>query len=194
MPKLSLGNAIIAMVIVGAIALIVMLVSSMVSREPGALDSFARGEMREFRTVSQPPDQPLVTLVTYDGEELTLADRRGKIVLVNFWATWCAPCIIEMPYLNELQGLYGSDDFEVVTISMDQRFDEAEDFFVENELNNLTLYHDASLTSAFIAGARGLPLTVLYDRNGGEIGRLDGEADWSSDEAHRLIEAALERY
>lgn len=194
MPKLSLGNAIIAMVIAGAIALIVMLVSSMTSQESGALDSFARGEMRDFRTVSQAPNQPLLTLTTRDGEQLTLGDRRGKILLVNFWATWCAPCVIEMPYLNELQGRYGSDDFEVVTISMDQRFDEAEDFFAENALNNLTLYHDPSVSAAFAAGARGLPLTILYDRNGGEIGRLNGEADWSSQDAHRLIEAALERY
>ncbi|HCR64977.1 MAG TPA: TlpA family protein disulfide reductase, partial [Oceanicaulis sp.] len=76
--------------------------------------------MSKFRTVPEAPEQPRNTLITGEGDEITLADMRGKILLVNFWATWCAPCVVEMPYLNELQGAYGSDDFEVVTISMDR--------------------------------------------------------------------------
>lgn len=194
MPELKLKHAIMAMLGLGAIAVAVTLASALISTSHGPLDSFARGEMSGFRTVSDAPEQPRARLLTRGGEEITLADKRGKVLLVNFWATWCAPCVVEMPYLDTLQARYGSDDFEVVAISMDQRFEDAERFYAENELNNLGLYHDQSFRSAFAAGARGLPLTVLYDRNGLEIGRMDGEAEWASEDAFTLIEAALERY
>ena len=102
-----------------------------------------------------------------------------------------------MPYLDALQGRYGSDAFEVVTISMDRRIEEPLAFFEEYELENLNFYFDPGMSIAFgVMGSanRGLPLTILYDRNGQEIGRLAGEAEWDSPEAHALIEAALERY
>jgi thiol-disulfide isomerase/thioredoxin len=194
MPELKVKHAIMAMLAIGAIAVIVTLFSALIASTPGPMDSFARGTMSEFRTVSGAPEQPRAALLTGDGEELTLADKRGKVLLVNFWATWCAPCVVEMPYLDQLQARYGSEDFEVVAISMDERIEDAERFYAENGLEHLGLYHDQTFRSAFAAGARGLPLTVLYDRQGGEIGRLDGDAEWASDEAFALIEAAIERY
>ena len=194
MPELKIKHAIMAMLALGAIAVIVTLFSALITSNPGPLDSFARGTMSEFRTVSDPPQQPGAALLTGEGEEITLADKRGKVLLVNFWATWCAPCVVEMPYLDEVQARYGSEDFEVVAISMDQRIEDAERFYAQNELTHLGLYHDQSFNSAFAAGARGLPLTVLYDRQGGEIGRLDGDAQWASEDAFALIEAAIERY
>ena len=194
MPELKIKHAIMAMLALGAIAVIVTLFSALITSNPGPLDSFARGTMSEFRTVSDPPQQPGAALLTGEGEEITLADKRGKVLLVNFWATWCAPCVVEMPYLDEVQARYGSEDFEVVAISMDQRIEDAERFYAQNDLTHLGLYHDQSFNSAFAAGARGLPLTVLYDRQGGEIGRLDGDAEWASEDAFALIEAAIERY
>ena len=194
MPELKVKHAIMAMLAIGAIAVIVTLFSALITSTPGPMDSFARGAMSDFRTVSDPPQQPGATLLTGEGEEITLADKRGKVLLVNFWATWCAPCVVEMPYLDEVQARYGSDAFEVVAISMDRTLDDAERFYAENGLDHLGLYHDQSFNSAFAAGARGLPLTVLYDRQGGEIGRLDGDAEWASEEAFALIEAAIERY
>lgn len=194
MPELKVKHAIMAMLAIGAIAVIVTLFSALIASTPGPMDSFARGAMSEFRTVSDPPRQPGATLLTGEGEEITLADRRGKVLLVNFWATWCAPCVVEMPYLDELQARYGSNGFEVVAISMDRTIGDAERFYAENGLEHLAIYHDQSFNSAFAAGARGLPLTVLYDRQGGEIGRLDGDAEWASEDAFALIEAALERY
>ncbi len=194
MPELKIKHAIMAMLALGAIAVIVTLFSALITSNPGPLDSFARGTMSEFRTVSDPPQQPGAALLTGEGEEITLADKRGKVLLVNFWATWCAPCVVEMPYLDEVQARYGSEDFEVVAISMDQRIEDAERFYAQNDLTHLGLYHDQSFNSAFAAGARGLPLTVLYDRQGGEIGRLDGDAQWASEDAFALIEAAIERY
>lgn len=194
MPELKVKHAIMAMLALGAIAVIVTLFSALISSTPGPLDTFARGTMSDFRSVSEAPEQPRATLLTGEGEEITLADKRGKVLLVNFWATWCAPCVVEMPYLDALQARYGSDDFEVVAISMDQRIEDAAEFYERNGLENLALYHDQSFRSAFAAGARGLPLTVLYDRQGAEIGRLDGDAEWASEDAFALIEAALERY
>lgn len=191
---LTVKNGIIAAALIGLGAIVYVIISALVSSESGPLDSFATGTMGDFRTVSDAPDQPLTTILTEDGRELTLADKRGKVVLVNFWATWCAPCVVEMPALDALQARYGSDQFEVVAISMDRTIDEAGDFYREHGLTNLALYHDQSFSAAMTAGARGLPLTVLYDRNGGEIGRLDGDAEWASEDAFALIEAALERY
>lgn len=191
---LTVKNGIIAAVLVGVAGILYVITSALVSSESGPLDSFAVGEMSGFRTVSDAPEQPLTALLTGDGREITLADKRGKIVLVNFWATWCAPCVVEMPYLNELQARYGSDEFEVVAISMDRTIEEARDFYARHALNDLALYHDQSFRAAMAAGARGLPLTVLYDRTGAEIGRLDGDAQWASEDAFALIEAALERY
>ena len=193
----SLKTSILAVGALGALGVLYVIFSSFVSSSHGPLDSFARGEMAAFRTVPTPPDQPLNTLITGDGSEITLADKRGKVVLVNFWATWCAPCVVEMPYLNELQGRYGSDEFEVITISMDRRIEEPRAFLEQHELDNLELYFDPGMSIAFnVMGSanRGLPLTILYDRNGQELGRVAGEAAWASDDAFALIEAAIERY
>jgi len=193
----SLKTSILAVGALGALGVLYVILGSFVSSSQGPLDSFARGEMAAFRTVPTPPDQPLNTLITGDGSEITLADKRGKVVLVNFWATWCAPCVVEMPYLNELQGRYGSDAFEVITISMDRRIEDPRAFLEQHELDNLELYFDPGMSIAFnVMGSanRGLPLTILYDRNGRELGRVAGEAAWASNDAFALIEAAIERY
>lgn len=196
-PKPTLGNAITGMFVIGLLGIVYVIGAALVTSEPGEMDAYAVGTMAEFQSVSEPPAQPLDELRTGSGDTITLADKRGKVTLVNFWATWCAPCVIEMPYLNELQRRYGSDEFEVITISMDRTYEEAERFFIENELTSLELYFDPSMSMAFnVMGTtgRGLPLTILYDRYGREIGRMSGEAEWASAEAFALIEAAIERY
>lgn len=192
--KPSLKTGILVVGGIGALGILYVILSALVSSTDGPMDSFAVGEMSAFRTVDEPPDQPLTALATADGERITLADKRGKVILVNFWATWCAPCVVEMPYLDTLQARYGSDEFEVVAISMDRTIDEAAQFYQDNGLTHLALYHDQSFRAAMVAGARGLPLSVLYDRTGAEIGRLDGDAAWASEDAFALIEAAIERY
>ncbi len=194
LPNLTLGRAIYATIIVGLLGVVYVIGSALVTTQRGPFDALAVGEMADFRTIYEPPAQPLKPLRMANGETTTLASKRGKITLVNFWATWCAPCIIEMPYLNTLQARYGSDAFEVVTISMDRTQADAERFLEENQLNQLPLYFDPSMSIAFDVTRRGLPTTVLYDRNGEELGRLEGEANWASDEAFALIEAAIERY
>lgn len=189
-----LKTAITTAVLVGAFAILYVIFGALVSSEPGPMDTFARGEMRQFRTLDEPPTQPSMELTTGGGETIRLAEKKGKVLLVNFWATWCAPCVEEMPALDALQARYGGSQFEVVAVSMDQTFADARDFYTEHDLPHLALYHDPSLTAAFAARAPGLPVSVLYDRNGLEVGRLQGAADWASEDAFTLIKAAIERY
>ena len=194
MKALSIKNAILFMLLIGLVYGTYVLGSSILGRAYSPFDSFAVGAMSKFETLNQAPAQPNLPITLSDGREITLADRHGKVVLVNYWATWCAPCVVEMPMLNELQRQLGSDDFEVMAISMDTTLQAAEEFYIEHELDELTLYHDAQFRMAMLAGARGLPLTVLYDPYGEELGRLNGEADWASPEALALMQAAIDRY
>lgn len=194
-PQLKLSHAIMAMIVIGVGAAIWTIGGAFFSGPaPATLSSFTIGEMGAFRSVIGAPAQPRGAILTAGRDEITLVDKRGKVVLVNFWATWCPPCVVEMPALDALQARLGSDDFEVVAISMDRRIEDAEAFYAERALEHLALYFDPNMNMGFAAGARGLPLSVLYDRNGIEIGRLDGDADWASPEAIALIEAAIARF
>ena len=178
----------------GLVGLVYVLLSATGERSEDPLGSFAVGDVSHFKSVANPPSQSLNTLTLNDGSTITLADKRGQVILVNYWATWCGPCILEMPSLNDLQTRYGSDDFEVVTISMDNTIEQAATFFEDNDLDALTLYHGFDLGSVQRLGVRGLPVSILYDRNSYEIGRVEREADWSSPDAQALISAAIERY
>ena len=122
----------------------------------------------------------------------SLADWKGRVVLVNLWATWCGPCREEMPALAELQRQLGSEDFEVVAISLDRQGAEvARPFLEEVGAEALELYLDPSTKVLAEFRAVGLPASILVDRSGREVGRMFGPADWASPEAFRLIRAAL---
>jgi thiol-disulfide isomerase/thioredoxin len=126
------------------------------------------------------------------GKPVKLSDFKGKVVLVNLWATWCAPCRKEMPDLAKLQKELGSDQFEVVAISVDRKGVEASSAFLkETGAENLKLYVEPTIEILNQLQAIGLPATLLIDRQGREIGRLLGPAAWSGPEAYALINAAL---
>jgi thiol-disulfide isomerase/thioredoxin len=127
-----------------------------------------------------------------DGGEKTLADYEGKHVLVNFWATWCAPCRKEMPMLSELQAELGGDKFEVVTIAAGRNTPAGiEKFFKDAKIDNLPRYQDPKQALASQLGIFGLPITIILDPNGKEIARLRGDADWASDSAKAIIAQLL---
>jgi thiol-disulfide isomerase/thioredoxin len=152
----------------------------------------ATGSLTAF--VVKPTRQPVADLAFTDtsGNPRSLSAWRGRIVLVNLWATWCGPCRKEMPSLAALQRSLGSKDFEVVAISLDRKGkDVAAPFLAENQAADLVLYLDPSSESLDRLKAVGLPVSVLIDRDGNEIGRLLGPADWATPEAAALIKAAI---
>jgi thiol-disulfide isomerase/thioredoxin len=124
------------------------------------------------------------------GADKTLGDFKGRVILLNLWATWCAPCRKEMPDLARLQREMGGPDFEVVALSLDIKGAEASSAFLkETGADNLALYTDTTSASLAALQALGLPATILIDRQGLEAGRLLGPANWASDEAKALVRA-----
>ena len=128
-----------------------------------------------------------------DKGEATLADFRGKYILLNFWATWCAPCRKEMPQLSALQKEFGGKTFEVVTIATGRNSPTGiVKFFEEIGIDNLPRHQDPKQALASQMGVFGLPISVLIDPEGREIARLRGDADWYSDSARAVIKAILD--
>jgi thiol-disulfide isomerase/thioredoxin len=145
--------------------------------------------------VKHPAPKDIATFGFNDGAGVAkdLSAWKGKVVLLNLWATWCAPCRKEMPELSKLQKLMGSADFEVVAISEDLKGPEASAAFLkESGADSLALYTDQKATALAAVQSVGLPTTLLIGRDGKEIGRLLGPADWASPEAQNLVKAALD--
>jgi thiol-disulfide isomerase/thioredoxin len=140
----------------------------------------------------QPLDLPEFTFADADGKPKSLADFRGKIVLLNIWATWCVPCREEMPALDALETKLGGKDFAVLAVNIDKGgADKAAAFLKETGATHLALYTDPSGKLFSTLKAVGMPTTLIIDRNGKEIARLVGPADWASPEAIAVIEAAI---
>jgi thiol-disulfide isomerase/thioredoxin len=158
---------------------------------PGA-NALSQGQMAAFVFRKTPEELPEVKFQDAAGKERTLADWRGKVVLLNLWATWCLPCRKEMPALDRLQRELGSDRFEVVALSVDRTgLAGARKFLDETKVEKLALYADGTARMANTLRAAGLPATLLIDRDGREVGRLLGPAEWDGEDAKRLIRWAL---
>ncbi|MEG9861635.1 MAG: TlpA disulfide reductase family protein [Parvularculales bacterium] len=158
----------------------------------GNLGSYAHGAMANFVPVEEDVKPAVAPFVGGDGETLTLADFKGQVVLVNLWATWCAPCREEMPSLDRLQQHLDSEDFSVVAIASDRGgVEAARTFLAEIDANTLGVYVDSTARIGPALGSFGLPASLLLGRDGRELGRLAGPAEWDSDEAIALIRAAL---
>lgn len=128
-----------------------------------------------------------------DAGQATLADYAGKYVLVNFWATWCAPCRKEMPQLNTLQKEFGGEDFEVLTIATGRNSPQGiRKFFEEAGVDSLPRHQDPKQALASQMGIFGLPISVIIDPQGKEIARLRGDAEWDSESAKSIIKALIE--
>lgn len=127
-----------------------------------------------------------------NGQAHSLADLRGRSLVVNFWATWCAPCRKEMPTLDRLQGRLGGPDFQVVTLSLDRGSPERVSRFLTEIGNaNLTVYLVDPMAARTSLGVFGLPTTLLVDREGNEIDRVVGPAEWDAPEKIALIRERL---
>ncbi len=153
------------------------------------------GDMKKltFHSAPKPVSDKPYDLV--DGGTATLADHDGKVVLLNFWATWCAPCRHEMPMLSALQSELGGDDFEVVTLAVGRNALPAmKRFFSEIGVDNLPLHKDPKQRIARDMAVLGLPITVLLDPEGFEIARMRGDANWSSENAKDILSAVIAHY
>lgn len=159
----------------------------------GAADlaPFATGAVANFVPAREPLALEEVTFTDGEGRPLTLADFEGRTVLLNLWATWCAPCREEMPALDRLQAQAGSDAFTVLALSVDRGgIEKPRGFLEEIGIEHLALYHDPSGRAGVKLGAFGLPTTLLIGPDGRSLGRLVGPAHWDAPEAVALVRAA----
>ena len=147
-----------------------------------------------FTLLEEPVPAPQAPLGTGSGETVTLEAFEGQVVLLNFWATWCAPCVREMPSLDRLQAALGPEGLAVVAVSEDRAGLKAvEPFFMETGLEHLEIYLDPKGKFWREFGVRGLPTTYLIDRQGRLIGAMEGPAEWDEEDAVALIRFYLEQ-
>jgi thiol-disulfide isomerase/thioredoxin len=149
-------------------------------------------DMRGLVIASEPVPVSDLPFVDEDEVEGRLSEYRGKYVVLNFWATWCAPCREEMPSLEALQRQFGSDQFEVVTLATGRNSPQAiRRFFEEIGVEHLPMYRDINQQIARQMSVMGLPITLVIDPEGREIARLMGDTHWDSPEAFAFFEALL---
>jgi len=157
---------------------------------------FALGQEPPNNFVMHQAAKPVAAIQFDDaqGRSRSLADFKGKVVLLNLWATWCVPCRKEMPALDRLQGALGAPDFEVVALSIDRGgMDVVRKFFAEIGIHNLAVYVDSAGKAMRALNAVGLPLTLLVGRDSLEIGRLIGPAEWDSAEAIEFVRSIISK-
>lgn len=148
--------------------------------------------LKNFVTHPSPKVLPKLELQSADTAPLSLDTFKGELLVVNFWATWCAPCRKEMPQLDALAKRYGDKNVRVIALSVDRGgAKKPEAFLNELGISELTRAYDPSYKSARAAKLIGLPTTLLVSPEGLEIGRLAGEADWNSASVHALLDAYL---
>jgi thiol-disulfide isomerase/thioredoxin len=182
-----------ALMVVGVLAIGYVTVSALF--DDGRSDApraVATGAMDSFRFAGERRALPDTTVTGPGDSELNLSSLAGNVVVLNLWATWCAPCVKELPSLAELSESFEGRDVRVVTVNMGRESAaEARAFLDKHGAQRLPAWTDITLAIGFEVSARGLPTTLVYNREGVEIGRISGDADWASQEAKRLVEAAL---
>ncbi|AFL51281.1 redoxin family protein [Sinorhizobium fredii] len=152
------------------------------------------GVPKGFVLNDTPKPIPDVLFTDGDGQPRTLADFRGKVVLLNVWATWCLPCRKEMPTLDRLQAALGGDRFQVVALSVDRLGAETvKTFYSEIGVRRLAAHVDASGRALSALAAVGLPTTILIDTDGRELGRLMGPAEWDAPDMVAFLKSIVEQ-
>jgi thiol-disulfide isomerase/thioredoxin len=162
----------------------------------GGLAALAVGDVAAMLPADPPTSLAGLAFDDPDGKPMTIAGRAGKTLLVNLWATWCAPCRAEMPALDSLQTKMGGEAFEVVAINIDTGSDaKPKAFLSEIGVKTLGFYRDATMGVFNDLKRRslalGLPVTLLVDTEGCLLASMNGPAEWAGDDARKLIEAAI---
>ena len=166
--------------------------ANIASADMSAIEALREGDMKKLVFQSEPKAVSDQGYLREDGSDGELADYRGKYILLNFWATWCGPCRTEMPMLAQLQSDLAGDQFEVVTLATGRNSPAAmKRFFEEIEVDNLPLHRDPKANIGREMGVFSMPVTVIVDPDGNEIARMQGEADWSSENAKAILRAVM---
>lgn len=154
------------------------------------LASLQDGDMRKLSIHEEPIEVSQAPFEGDEGAEMTLQDLAGEVTVVNFWATWCAPCREEMPTLAKLQEELGDEGVRVATIATGRNDPmELDRFLQEVGAGNLPHWRDPNQALARDMGVLGLPITVILNREGQEVARLQGDADWSGESALAILRA-----
>lgn len=162
----------------------------------GRIGPLARGHVAALIPAETRLSVADLAFTTADGKPVTLADWKGRTVLLNLWATWCVPCRLEMPALDRLEAELGSTDFQVVAVNIDTKDpDKPKRFLQETKIENLAYFADPTLaifkTLQQRGRSRGMPTTMLIGTDGCEIGTMNGPAEWDHADAKALIKAAM---
>jgi thiol-disulfide isomerase/thioredoxin len=158
----------------------------------------AHGEVAAVSVAQTPKSLPPLAFKDASGAAKTLADWKGRTVVLNLWATWCVPCRKEMPALDALESKLGGPDFEVVAVNIDTRDPEKPKEWLKTVGVTKLAYYSDSNAKVFqdlkvIGKAFGMPTTLIVDRNGCEIANLAGPAEWASGDALALVTAAAQK-
>lgn len=189
---MTLKKALAAAVLYAASATIA---NPVLANEPdiAALIEMRQGDMKKLAFTTTPADAVQTGFMDRDENPVSFEDFGGKYLLVNFWATWCAPCRHEMPTLDALQNAFGGEDFQVIAIATGHNpLPAIESFFTKAEVKNITIYRDPKQKLAREMSVLGLPMTMILNPQGQEIARLRGDADWFSEDAQAVIRALIE--
>ena len=154
--------------------------------------SLVTGAMARFKPARPPKPMPDLEFLDADDKPLRLANLTGKARLINLWATWCAPCVKEMPSLDRLQATMPRDRFMVLPISLDgPSKSKVAPFYKERNLTDLGIFYDKGRKAMSVLDVSLLPTSILVDPEGRELGRIEGDADWDAPESIALMRAAL---
>ncbi|WP_101340156.1 TlpA family protein disulfide reductase [Cereibacter azotoformans] len=160
---------------------------------PAEARTLLAGDMKKLVIHAEARPLPEVTLADLDEAPRSLSDWRGRWVVANFWATWCAPCREEMPTLDRLEAEMGGEGFSVVTVATGRNaVPGIRKFFEEAEVTHLPVLRDPKSALARQIGVMGLPVTLVLDPEGREVARLIGDADWDSPEAMAVLGALMQ--
>jgi thiol-disulfide isomerase/thioredoxin len=172
--------------------LVVLYTALMLGANPAAADvkALLDGDMKKLMLLEEPVPVPKAVLLDAEDGEHALSDYKGKWVVLNFWATWCAPCRREMPSLERLQA--AMPEIAVVPVATGRNAVEGiRRFFGEAGVKTLPILRDPQSELARAMHVMGLPVTVIINPEGEEVARLIGDAEWDSDSAKAVLGALM---
>ena len=143
--------------------------------------SIEKPDIKNIAISQNPKTYEEVIFKDINQKDVDLANYKGKLLILNFWATWCAPCREEMPSLDDLQSNNNFDNLKIFPINIGQEnFSKSESFFKELGIQNLEIFFDAPITLAKKFSLRGVPTTILFNKRGEEFGRIMGSIDFNN--------------